>query len=79
MFNSKKIKDLEERIYKLEWQLKNTPKYKVGDKTKTGIICEVLLKPRIIYSRNGCSYDAIYSWQYSEVRTNNNEIYIING
>ena len=52
MFNSKKIKDLEKRIGQLEWQLENPPKYKVGDKTKTGIICEVIFLNKPLVKTN---------------------------
>jgi hypothetical protein len=75
MFNSKKIKDLEKRIGQLEWQLENPPKYKVGDKTKTGIICEVTLTSRDI----GIYTEPIYikRWLYREVRLNDNKTYIV--
>ena len=76
MFNSKKIKDLEERIaLQAEyfgdrlWKLENPPKYKVGDKTKTGIICEVKIM-NYKYREMPVRY-----WSYNEVRVNDNKTY----
>jgi hypothetical protein len=76
MFNSKKIKDLEKRIGQIEWQLENPPKYKVGDKTKTGIICEVTL-----ITNRGHFYGGylpyVKSWYYKEVRIGDNKTYLV--
>lgn len=74
MFNNKRIKDLEKRIGQLEWQLENPPKYKVGDKTKTGIICEVKLMSYISNYFIGIGI-CTNSWSYKEVRINDNKTY----
>ena len=44
MFNSKKIKELEDRI----WQLENPCEFKVGDKIKGCIIIEIKFRPKIV-------------------------------
>jgi len=81
MFNSKKIKDVEEKIVlqsklfdALEeriWILENPPKYKLGQITKTGIVVEVVSNVYPMPYRN------LSHWKYIEVRKNSDKKYSI--
>lgn len=66
--NKKLLRDLRYDFDKLKWSIENPPKYKLGDKTKLGIVIDISIHSTSFGILGAKFMNSDFSWRY-EVMT----------